>query len=217
MICASTAVPAYIFNNTVSILGVVPDRHVRKVLDILPKTAKRDVCAPKSSLHDVLIKFRDAQCIDPRDPVYGLLEMVSDKDQLNLSPNYGVLEAETFQHTITHILNLPDYLRVHLPTWTWEDFKCNLEFLSDKITQFAIETDCTELLQYMRTRGMDINASNAPDQRSIQNTSHLNKHRTDLDLCPSQFPDQRAKEPKPLPWMTPLSISIQTSGPMVYQ
>jgi hypothetical protein len=188
IVCASTAVSAYILRKTVSLLGVHPHEHVSNVLEVLPSTVRRDSTAPKQSLYALLSKFKDSQCFNQRDHVCSLLHMVSDEDALNFDVDYCKSVQEVFQDTIAHILRLPHLNKKALPEWNWEEFKPNLESLGDKIVLWAAENGRLETLQHLYKAGIDINAMNedgktplmlASDRGHSEIVQYLMKHGAD--------------------------------------
>lgn len=57
--------------------------------------------AGPDQLQDLIIKFSDSACSDPRDRVYALLSMSKEKDALDV--DYGIAEVELFVRTVSII------------------------------------------------------------------------------------------------------------------
>jgi hypothetical protein len=59
----------------------------------------------KSSLLDVLARFRSSESGDPRDKVYGLLSLVSEDLRLGIRPNYGKEPAKVYADVTAALIN----------------------------------------------------------------------------------------------------------------
>jgi GTP-sensing pleiotropic transcriptional regulator CodY len=119
--CGTWTIPANIFAQAPSLMGVEPEPHCQAILDILPETSRsRSWWGQERDLYMLLCQFQASKATDERDKIYALLGLSSnplDINSINVDyqqPAYKVIQKATaylMQSTpisISEILNLMD-------------------------------------------------------------------------------------------------------------
>ncbi|KAL8650250.1 MAG: hypothetical protein Q9226_005219 [Calogaya cf. arnoldii] len=83
--------------------------HVRDIVEIVDRATRITFVDAKKSLKEVLERTKHAQCSDPRDKIYGVLNLVEETQKSSIQPDYTKTTVEVFRDVmLTCLLNYGD-------------------------------------------------------------------------------------------------------------
>jgi hypothetical protein len=139
--CGLKTVSSPIFVVTPCLLGVTPDFHCQAVMDIMPGPGRKYSWWTKDpDSGTILLKFKGAEAVEPKDKIYALLGLCRDINEA-LLPNYRKSLAEVIQDTVAALLRIEDGWKSTclLPEWNLSEFYKNLPSLVDTVSRWAIK------------------------------------------------------------------------------
>jgi alkylhydroperoxidase family enzyme len=104
--CGTWTIPANIFAQAPSLMGVEPEPHCQAILDILPETSRsRSWWGQERDLCMLLCKFQASKATDERDKIYALLGLSSNPLDINsINVDYQQPAYKVIQKTITYLM-----------------------------------------------------------------------------------------------------------------
>ncbi|KAF5578246.1 heterokaryon incompatibility protein [Fusarium pseudocircinatum] len=154
--CNLGSIPTKVFALLPHAMNVQVSEQCQAILDIMPSPLKGSYWWNQHrNLCNLMWKFRGCQATDPRDKVYALLGMASDKEDSGIRADYAKEEGVVVQELYAYILGEqgPAYA---LPGSDIQGFQRELPDLSKKKLQRELEgTSRTDLLeQCLRRQGL---------------------------------------------------------------
>ncbi|KAJ4304941.1 hypothetical protein N0V90_000469 [Kalmusia sp. IMI 367209] len=142
VICGTKSVSARIFAIVPPLIGITPDPHCQAILDIMPGPSRNHSWwSQDHDLRTLLCKFKASEATDPRDVIYALLGISSDRHRKDfLIPNYEKSVEELTHDTITSLLHLHGESNgiPILPQWVVADLLQNMDFLEEVLFFWAV-------------------------------------------------------------------------------
>lgn len=139
--CGTKSVSGRTFALFALLSEVTPSPHCQAILDVMPgPTRTHSWWSQKHDLFTLLLKFKGSEASDPRDIIYALLGISSDRFNAGfLVPNYERSTTEVIKDTVSYLLGLdPVIASVPLSlNWTLTDFLERLHRLADEVCLFA--------------------------------------------------------------------------------
>jgi hypothetical protein len=104
--CGTWTIPANIFAQAPSLMGVEPEPHCQAILDILPETSRsRSWWGRERDLYMLLCEFQASKATDERDKIYALLGLSSNPLDINsINVDYQQPAYKVIQKTITYLM-----------------------------------------------------------------------------------------------------------------
>jgi ankyrin repeat protein len=172
--CGSKSVLAQTFALFPLLCRFTPSQHCQAILDVMPGPTRKHTWWERShDLNTLLFKFRGCQASDPRDKIYALLGIASDRPTKELpapgfpAPNYEKNEVAAVQDTIRYLLRLHTGIEesIYSPAWTLADFMQRLDQLANETcAQAAVDGSAATVKFLLDTRKADPNFKNTEEQ-----------------------------------------------------
>jgi ankyrin repeat protein len=137
VMCGAQSIPVRIFAVTASSLEMETEHHCQAILDIMPGPSQETSWwAEQRDLRTLLYKFRKSERMDPRDAIYSLLGISSDKEVANFpTPDYHISEKALIPKTVAYFVRL-NGIKIDendLPWWKMDHFLDDLPWLESEI------------------------------------------------------------------------------------
>jgi ankyrin repeat protein len=143
IICGTKSVSARMFAVAPVLEDVVPNVHCQAVLDIMPGSPRKySWWDGTRDLRTILHKFQRSQASDPRDNIYALLGISTDRYQNTvLVPDYDKSLEDVIRDSIAYFLRPYDWvdLIIDMPQWTVHEFLSNVISLESNVLLWAAE------------------------------------------------------------------------------
>jgi ankyrin repeat protein len=152
VMCGAQSVSARIFAVIPSLLELTTKPHCQAILDVMPgPSRKTSWWAEKRNLRTLLYKFRKSEASEPRDVIYALLGISSDKESANFpTPNYDLPLQDLIFNTIAYLVRLNGIVTSYdLPWWRMDHFLNDIQSLEIETLKWVAahgRMDATELL-----------------------------------------------------------------------
>ena len=137
------------------LINVEPDSHCQAVLDIMPGPSRDSSWwNQRRDLYTLLQRFSQSQASDPRDMIYALLGISSNKtDVYNLQPDYTKSTEEVIDDATSFLFGLPP-----CSFRTMDKFLGNFTFLTTQaFIAIARSGNATDVFNFLEDRGPQIN------------------------------------------------------------
>jgi ankyrin repeat protein len=155
--CGDFLIPTNIFALLPYLLGIEPDSHCQKILEIMPG-AREEISSPDPcdesrgswAYPDLLIllrNFKDSKSTEPKDKVYALLGLSVQHKHDRLVLDYAKSEEQIVRDTITSII--PAYPAEFLPEWKLDQFLDSVDSLLQVLLILAVEEDYNSAVQQL--------------------------------------------------------------------
>ncbi|OSS45162.1 hypothetical protein B5807_09092 [Epicoccum nigrum] len=172
MMCGGKSVLAGTFALFPYLLDITPNQHCQAILDVMPgPTRKHSWWTRKHDLNTLLLRFKGSKASDPRDKIYALLGIASDRSTTNFpSPEYEKTEVEVVQDITNFLIGtqIGQKETPYLPHWTLEEFLQRLEHLFDSACiQAAIRGDTATVGSLLDAGKADPNFKNEEDMTPL--------------------------------------------------
>jgi ankyrin repeat protein len=142
VLCGAQSIPVRIFAVTASMLEMKTEHHCQAILDIMPGPSRETSWwAGQRDLRTLVYKFRKSKRSDPRDAIYSLLGISSDKKVANFpTPDYSESERTLIFKTLTYFVRF-DGIKVtrnDLPWWRLDHFLEDMPWLESEIFKWMV-------------------------------------------------------------------------------
>jgi ankyrin repeat protein len=155
--CGTKSVSARTFALLPFLVGVTPSSQRQAILDVMPgPTRNFSWWTQNQDLFTLLLKFRESDASDPRDKIYALLGISSDRFTTDfLQPDYERSVAEVIQDTVAFLLRFHDGIvgTPCLPDWTLAEFLQNLEPLGNEVCLWAAGIGSETIVKWLLDTG----------------------------------------------------------------
>lgn len=153
VVCGTKSVLARTFALFPHLLGVPRSLHCQAVLDVMPgPTRKHSWWTENHDLGTLLLRLRHSQASDPRDKVYALLGISSDRFAAGFpGPDYEKSDFEIIQDVACFLFQVPKEI-VGYPypsVWTLVDFLDQLEDLAEVACFLAAENGSAAIVRFL--------------------------------------------------------------------
>jgi ankyrin repeat protein len=142
VMCGAQFISVRIFAVTASLFDMETEHHCQAILDIMPgPSRKTSWWAGQRDLRTLLYKFRKSERSDPRDAIYSLLGISSDKNVANFPiPDYYRSERILIFNTITYFVRFEDIevTRYDLPWWRMDHFLEDMPWLESELFKWMV-------------------------------------------------------------------------------
>jgi ankyrin repeat protein len=175
--CSTKTVLARTFALFPNLCGFTPSQHCQAILDVMPGPTRENSWWKKShDLNTLLLRFRGSQASDPRDRIYALLGISSDRPTKDSAapnfpvPNYENSEVAAVQDAISFLLQLHTGIegRIYSPAWTLADFLQRLDVLTNETCAQAAEDGSHATVKFLlSSRDADPNFKNKEGQTPL--------------------------------------------------
>lgn len=141
--CGRKEIEASVFSIAPIIFDVSPSAHCQSVIDIMPGPWRKNSWWSKNpSLYTLLSKFGGAQATEPRDLIYALRGVSTDKESPILTPDYNKSEERLVHDVVRFLFNTEYDAKMAWSTIkTVRDVIRYLDWMKDLIFTERIKTD----------------------------------------------------------------------------
>jgi ankyrin repeat protein len=158
IVCGTRSISARIFARALKDLDIDVSDHCRSVVEVLPKSTSNTWTRQGQKelrFKDLLIKFRHSEATDPRDQIYALLSIASDKHDLYfVRPDYNKCLGCVIYDTIAFLIGYHEHdIKIEpFEQYDLDQIVSNHTALSTEAVKWALQQENPGLLEKLPPR-----------------------------------------------------------------